>query len=93
MTPEEEIQRADEAARIMGSALYQEAMRKLKQTVIDQWGAAPARDTEGREWLWQHYQVTLKFEELLTEILNTGKLSRALERERSIGERVRQAFR
>lgn len=92
MTPEEEITRAEEAARITGSALWVESIAKLKQEVIDKWAACPARDTDGREWLWQHYQVALKFEELFTEVLNSGKLARQMVKERTIGDKVQNFF-
>jgi len=84
---EEEIARAREAEQIINAPIYVEAMRKLKQGIIDKWAACPARDTDGREWLWQHYQVALKFEETLAEVLNTGKLA-LKEREMSLAQKV-----
>lgn len=67
-------------------------MAKMKQGIIDKWAACPARDTEGREWLWQHYQVALKFEETLAEALNTGKLA-LKERELSLVQKITNAVR
>jgi len=84
---EQEIARAREAEQIINTPIYVEAMRNLKQGIIDKWAACPARDTDGREWLWQHYQVALKFEETLTEVLNTGKLA-LKEREMSLAQKV-----
>lgn len=77
-----------EARAILGSPIYSDSMTRLKKEIIDKWAACSARDTEGREWLWQHYQVALKFEEILTEALNTGKLA-IEEKRRSIPERIR----
>lgn len=93
MTPEEEIQRGEEAHRILNSAVFQDALAKLKQELIEKWSSAPSRDTEGREWLWQHYQVVLKFEENFQHIINTGKLARTVEREQTIADRVRRFVR
>lgn len=82
-----EIARSREAEQIINTPIYVEAMAKMRQGIIDKWAACPARDTEGREWLWQHYQVALKFEEAFTEVLNTGKLA-LKEREMSLAEKV-----
>ena len=89
---EEEIARSREARAIIEAPIYADSMRRLKQGIIDTWAACPARDTEGREWLWQQYQVALKFEETLNEALNTGKLA-IKERELSAVDKVKRAFR
>lgn len=89
---EEEIARSREAQAIIDSPIYAESMRKLKSGIIDTWAACPARDTEGREWLWQQYQVALKFEETLNEALNTGKLA-IKERELSAVDKVKRILR
>jgi hypothetical protein len=89
---EAELSRYREAQQIVNTPLYAESMAKMKQGIIDKWAACPARDTEGREWLWQHYQVALKFEETLAEVLNTGKLA-LKERELSVVDKVRNAIR
>jgi hypothetical protein len=89
---EDEIARMREAQQIITTPIYVESMAKMKQGIIDKWAACPARDTEGREWLWQHYQVALKFEETLVEVLNTGKLA-LKEREMSFMDKVRSVSR
>lgn len=89
---DEEIARGNQARAIIEDRIFVESMEKLKRSIIDQWAAAPARDTEGREWLWKHYQVALKFEEALVEVLNTGKLAFE-ERKRSLLERGAGALR
>jgi hypothetical protein len=90
MSPEEEIRRADRARAITQDDIYKEAMETLKKGVIDTWAACPARDKEGREWLWQQYQAALRFEQALQEVMNTGKL--ALEaKKRGLMERALHA--
>lgn len=88
MSPEEEIARGAEAARIVNSAVFADSLKALKDEIIANWSAASARDTDGREWLWQHYQVALKFEEHLRSIINTGKLAGQMEKERTRAEKV-----
>ena len=89
---EDEIARMREAQQLVNAPIFVESMARLKKEIIDKWAACPARDTEGREWLWQHYQVALKFEETLEEVLNTGKLA-LKERELSAADKVRNVFR
>jgi hypothetical protein len=84
---EQEIARGHQARAILDDALFKESFENLKTEIIAKWAACPARDTEGREWLWQHYQVALKFEEALTTVLNTGKMA-LRERELSLVERA-----
>lgn len=86
---EQEIARGREAQAIVESPLFKDAMSKMKQGIIDMWAACPARDKDGREWLWLHYQVALKFEESFTEALNTGKLA-IKERQQSPIEKVKR---
>ena len=91
MTREEELQRGAQAQSLLNDPIIRDALAAIKTQVIDQWAACPARDTEGREWLWRHYQVALKFEEALQEVINTGKLARAMEREQSVTDKIRKA--
>lgn len=75
MTDEEKEARGREARAIINNPIFQETLEKIKSSVIDKWASTPARDTEGREWLWRHYEVTGQFESLLQEVLNTGKIA------------------
>jgi hypothetical protein len=84
---EREIARGHEARAVLESPVFSESMKAMKAEIIEKWAACPARDTEGREWLWQHYQVALKFEEALTTVLNTGKMA-IKERELSLIEKA-----
>lgn len=84
---EREIARGHEARAVLTSPIFAESFKTIRQEIIDKWAACPARDTEGREWLWQHYQVALKFEEALTTVLNTGKMA-IKERELSLIEKA-----
>lgn len=84
----EEMQRGAEARQIIENPLVVECMTKLKEAVIGQWSACSARDTEAREWLWQHYQAILKFEEFFTEVLNTGKMATQMHKEKTVSERI-----
>lgn len=92
MNLDQKIAHGNEARAVLNNPAFKDAMQKMKQEVIDRWAACPARDTEGREWLWQHYQVALKFEETLVEALNTGKLA-LQEKELSLADKARNFVR
>jgi len=92
MDLDEKIARGNEARAVLTNPVFIDSMDRLKKEIVEKWAACPARDTEGREWLWQHYQVALKFEETLTEVLNTGKLA-LQERELSMAEKTKKFVR
>lgn len=74
-TDEELLARGNRAAAIVNDPLFREAIEKLKTDVVGMWADTPTRDKEGRDWLWLHYQVSLKFEQVFMEIMNSGKLA------------------
>lgn len=89
---DDKISRGHEARSILGNPVFIDSLERLKKEIVEKWAACPARDTEGREWLWQHYQVALKFEETLVEVLNTGKIA-LQEREMSLADKARNFVR
>ena len=70
-------QRGHEAQRILDSFVVKETLQELKQEIIEQWSATPARDTEAREWLWRHYMVAAKFEGVLKAYADAGRFESA----------------
>ncbi len=88
MDLDEKIARGNEANQILNSHVFRDSMSKMRQEIVDKWAACPARDKEAREWLWNHYQVALKFEEILVEVMNTGKMA-LQEKELSLAEKVK----
>ena len=72
---DENIARGNEAKALLANQLLRETLEMMKKEIVEKWAACPARDAEGKEWLWQFYQTTIKFEEKLAEVVNTGKLS------------------
>ena len=87
MTEEQEIRRGEDASRILNEPVFKDSMEKIKKTILDQWGATGAQKTEEREWLWHHYQAALRFEEILTSVMNTGKMS-ALKKTETVREKA-----
>lgn len=70
---EEHIRRGEQAARVLGEKVVQEAIKGILDEIESQWLATPARDAEAREWLWRHAVVAKKFEQTLKQYIETGK--------------------
>lgn len=68
--------RADAALRVLSDPVVKEAIEAYKTAIIEQWAATPARDTEGREWVWRHFKVAEGFEEMLKGFVTAGKMEK-----------------
>ena len=75
MTENQIAQRGIEAARLLESEVYQDAMGSLKKQVIESWKDCPVRDREGQLLLLQLAKLTDKFESILTGMIESGKYS------------------
>ena len=70
-------------------------MTGIKAEIIKTWSATPARDSEGREWVWRHYKVAEQFENALRGYIESGKYEfqlRAKKERESMTERVSNLF-
>lgn len=72
--------RAEYAGQIVNNPVFQQACEVIKQEVIRAWADCPARDHEGKEYLWQLYRNTVKFEAVFRGYVESGKLH--IEREK-----------
>jgi hypothetical protein len=70
-------ERAEHAQRLLNDSLLQEAMQAIRNEVVRAWVDCPARDTEGKEALWQLARTADKFDALLRGYVETGKLATA----------------
>lgn len=75
MTPEETMARAEAARRLLDDPMLQDAFKTLEAECIDQWKKAPARDHEGREWIWMLLQATQRLEGLFRGYIESGRLA------------------
>jgi hypothetical protein len=75
MTPIEQQTRAERAQRLLEDETLQSALDAIEAEVITMWADCPARDTEGKEALWQLYRTSKKFRGLLAGYVQTGKLA------------------
>lgn len=69
LTPEQQIQRAEHAKRILDDELVKHALAEIKQAVIDQWAALSvenkAQAEELKRLLWAGQQFEAIFESLI----------------------------
>ena len=67
--------RGSRAAALLRDELLQESLAVLERDYIEAWKTWPARDTDGRERLWQAVNVVGKVRGHLVTVANNGKLA------------------
>ena len=92
MTPEQEIARSEAAKRIYNDPLFKEAINLVRQEILRTWEETPARDTEGREWLWQFHAAVNKFDNVFKTWMETGRLAELGKSQPNVFERIRQVL-
>ena len=88
MTPEEIIQRGEQASRLLSDRMLKDALDMIERDVILLWEAAPERDKEGKEELWKLYKTAKKFRGILEGAVVSGKVE--IERQRSLAQKTVQ---
>jgi hypothetical protein len=69
------IERGARAEALLQNELLQEAFAALERDYVEAWKLTPARDTDGRERLWQAINVVGKVRDHMVKVVNDGKLS------------------
>jgi|SRR5688572_1620030 hypothetical protein len=67
--------RGAKADGLLKDELLREAFASLEKDYLDAWRTSPARDTDGRERLWQAVNIVGKVRDHLVIALNNGKLA------------------
>tara|TARA_R110000764_G_scaffold36181_1_gene80843 strand:- start:40 stop:285 length:246 start_codon:yes stop_codon:yes gene_type:complete len=75
METEKEIQRGQQAKRILEDAIYVEAIQKVSQELDQEWINSPIRDTEGRERIYMMKKMLNVLLVQIKSVLETGKLA------------------
>jgi len=94
MTPEQELQRAEQARQIRETPIVAETLDAMEREITEAWSACPARDVEGRDWMWRQIVATRKFRDILRGTMESGKvaLHRIKEKE-SLAQRALKVIR
>jgi hypothetical protein len=72
---QESIARGARAEALLKNDLLQEAFARLERDYLEAWKISPARDTDGRERLWQAVNIVAKVRDHIVKVVNDGKLS------------------
>lgn len=93
MTPEEELQRGNEAKRILNDAIYNEAYTVIRERIVQQLSQMEIDDAKRarlNSLLVAHETVRRYME----QVVMTGKMAAAqIERDRTFAERMRDKIR
>jgi hypothetical protein len=76
MTEQQISNRGLEAAQILESVAYVDAMRMLRETLVEKWKTVSLRDAEGQRLTLQMMKLADTFEGLLSGMVEAGKLAR-----------------
>lgn len=74
MSPEEIMAKGEAARRLLDEPLIQTAFKELEAECFENWKNAPARDAEGREWLWMMHQATQRLKLKLEGWRESGRI-------------------
>ena len=77
MTEHDAAQQGRNAADVLDSAAYQQAMSAMQAQIVQQWRECPVRDAEGQLLLLQLAKLAGKFEGILRGYVEGGKLAQA----------------
>jgi hypothetical protein len=69
------LSRGARADLLLKDELLKQAFSQLEKDYVDAWRQTSARDTDGRERLWQAVNVVRKVHDHLIKVLNDGKLA------------------
>lgn len=74
-SPEDEIQRGEQAAALVNHPLLAEAFDTLETELRTAWQTSPARDVDGRETLWLSVKLLGQVKQHLRSVIETGQLA------------------
>lgn len=81
---QQEMHRARVAREVTENPEFRSAVQAIRADLVQAWESSPARDTQGREQLWQAVQMLGKIERQLLQTIETGELAKLqLQQERS----------
>ena len=75
METEKEIQRGQQAKRILEDEIFVEAIQKVSAELDQEWINSPIRDTEGREKIYMMKKMLNVLHVQLKSVMETGKLA------------------
>ena len=83
-----EIQRGEQAARLLSEPLLVETLELIELEYTQEWKNSPVRDVEGREKLWLMVRTVQKLRSELEAVLETGKLAQHRLEQESLAQQI-----
>lgn len=71
----EHIHRGNDAKQLLENPLLKDAFISVRESIHQKWSESPARDTEGREKLWQMLSLLKMLENHIKGFIETGEQS------------------
>jgi len=72
---EDDIARGRRAEQLLNDEMLKGAFATLKAEYQKAWENSPARDADGRERLWQAFQIVGMIETHLKNVMDNGKIA------------------
>lgn len=92
MTPQEELERGQLAADVLGNRVYVETMAQIREEILARWQIEA--DEAKRDHLWRMIQCHKRMGDVLKEVMTTGKMrQKSIEAEQTRAERIKGVFR
>lgn len=79
-----EIRRGDEAKRILENPIYQEAIQKVRDGLIQAMAVSPLGDATTHNRLVIGLQLLTQIEKQLQDVMNTGKMANIQVQDKSV---------
>jgi len=89
VTPEKELEKAQEAKAFLEFSPFAEAVREIEAAILSGIKQSAFKDSELREKLCQEYRVLQSIVDRIRTYIETGKLAEEEIRRKSIAERIR----
>lgn len=94
MTPETELRRAEQARQVIETPIVKDTLDMMERELYEAWLATPARDQEGRDWIWRQAVVARKFRDILLGTMESGKLAQdRIKEQKSVTEKMSDYYR
>lgn len=93
MSPEQEVWNAERARQIIEDPLVKQALDELERSSTDALENCPINDLELRDRLWMLFCTTRRFRRVFLEMMETGKLAKAMLAQQSKMEQFKQIWR
>lgn len=75
MTDHQSAQSGIDAASVLDNPAYIDAMKLLRDSIVDKWKSCPIRDDEGQRLLLQTMRLADTFEQVLGGMVQRGKMA------------------